>query len=294
MPELPEVETIVRGLNKEVRERTFINVWTDSKSLFKNADFGTFKKKIIGKKILEVKRRGKNILFELSDNNILLIHQKISGHLLVGEWELEGKEWVPDEKGPLSDDPVNRFIHAVFCLDDGRQIALSDPRKFAKIEIWKTEELLKNKTYASLGPEPLADGFTVDKFLKLFDKKRKKPIKQVLMDQNFIVGIGNIYASEILFEARIHPETIASKLNEEELRRVYIAMKKILKEAIELKGDSFSDFRTIYGEKGGYQDAIKVYQKEDQECPYCGGRVRRIKQGGRSSFYCPKCQKIKK
>ncbi len=174
-------------------------------------------------------------------------------------------------------------------MDNKKQLALSDARKFAKVELWKKDELESSKEFLALGPEPLEEDFTFVKFKKLFEKKRGK-IKQVLMDQNFISGIGNIYASEILFESKIHPEEEIKNLNEEDLKRIYTATRKILEKSIELKGDSFSDFRTLYGEKGGAQDMNKVYQKEGQPCPKCGGMVKRIKQGGRSSFFCPKCQ----
>lgn len=292
MPELPEVETIVRDLDREVRNRIFLDIWTDAKNLIKRDAFPIFKKKIVGKKILRVRRRAKNILIDLSDDYILLIHQKITGHLLLGKWKLEKGKWTAEEEGPLSCDPMNRFLHVIFFLDDKRQLALSDARKFAKVELWKREELEKSKDFSALGPEPLAKDFTFEKFKELFIKKRGR-IKQVLMDQNFISGIGNIYASEILFDAKIHPEEDVSKLESNDLKRIYNAMVKILEKSIELRGDSFSDFRTLYGEKGKSQEVVKVYQKEGEKCPRCGGTIKRIKQGGRSSYFCPKCQ-IKK
>jgi formamidopyrimidine-DNA glycosylase len=289
MPELPEVETIVRDLDREVRNRTFLDVWTDAESLIKRDKFESFKNKLIGKKILKVRRRAKNILIDLSDGYILLIHQKITGHLLLGEWKFEDGKWVAKKEGPLSLDPMNRFLHVVFMLDDQRQLALSDARKFAKVELWKKEELENSEEFGEIGPEPLEKGFTVERFEKLFEKKKGK-VKQVLMDQNFIAGIGNIYASEILFEARIHPEEDVSNLDKDDLKKIYDAMRRILEESIRLKGDSFSDFRTIYGEKGKSQEVVKVYQKEGEKCPRCGGLIKRIKQGGRSSFFCPACQ----
>ncbi|MFZ3054963.1 MAG: bifunctional DNA-formamidopyrimidine glycosylase/DNA-(apurinic or apyrimidinic site) lyase [Minisyncoccales bacterium] len=289
MPELPEVETIVRDLDREVRNRTFLDTWTDAKSLIHQDTFESFKKKIIGKKILKVRRRAKNILIDLSDDYILLVHQKITGHLLLGKWRLDKNRWIAEEDGPLSNDPMNRFLHVVFLLDDKRQLALSDARKFAKIELWKKEDLENSEVFKKLGPEPLEKSFTVEKFQELFLKKRGK-VKQVLMDQNFISGIGNIYASEILFEAKIHPEEDVSKLDKNDLKKIYNAMVRILEKSIELKGDSFSDFRTIYGEKGGSQEVVKVYQKEGEKCPRCKGLIKRIKQGGRSSFFCPSCQ----
>jgi len=289
MPELPEVETIVRDLDREVRNRTFLDVWTDAKSLIKKDTFESFKKKIIGKKIVKVRRRAKNVLIDLSDGNILLVHQKITGHLLLGKWKREKGKWISEEEGPLCLDPMNGFLHVIFFLDDKRQIALSDLRKFAKIQIWKKEELEDSEEYKDLGPEPLEDSFTFEKFEKLFEKKRGR-IKQVLMDQNFIAGIGNIYASEILFDAKIHPEEEVSNLDKKDLKKIYDATRKILSKSIELKGDSFSDFRTIYGEKGKTQEVVKVYGKEGKKCSRCSGEIKRIKQGGRSSFFCPACQ----
>jgi len=289
MPELPEVETIVRELKAEVLNRTFLDTWTDAKSLIKNFSFEDFQKIIKGKKIIDVRRRGKNILIDISSDYVLLIHQKITGHLLLGNLVFEKGKWVPKEKGPLSDDPMNRFLHVVFNLDDGRQLALSDARKFAKIELWQKDALEKSKEYMKLGPEPLDKEFTFGKFKELFIKKKGK-IKQVLMDQTFVVGIGNIYASEILFSAKIHPEEDVTRLDEEDLKRIYSSMVKILNKSIELKGDSFSDFRTLSGERGGFQSIVNVYQREGQKCFKCGEKIKRIIQGGRSSFYCPKCQ----
>jgi formamidopyrimidine-DNA glycosylase len=289
MPELPEVETIVRDLRKEVLHRTFIDIWTDAKRMIKKDTFESFKKKLIGKEIIGVRRRAKNILIDLSDDYILLIHQKIAGHLLFGKWKLEKGFWIAEKEGPLSTDPINKYLHVVFILDDKRQLALSDARKFAKAELWKKEELMNSKEFSKIGPEPLVGSFTLSEFKKLFEKKKGK-IKQVLMDQNFISGIGNIYASEILFKAKIHPEEEIKNLKDQDLKDIYTAMREILEKAIELRGDSFSDFRTLYGEKGGAQSMNKVYQKEGKACPRCGGMIKRITQGGRGTFFCPKCQ----
>lgn len=289
MPELPEVETIVRDLRKEVLHRTFIDIWTDAKGMIKKDTLESFKKKIIGKEIINIRRRAKNILIDLSDDYVLLVHQKIAGHLLFGKWKIEKGIWVSEEKGPLLSDPINKYIHVIFLLDNHKQLALSDARKFAKIELWKKEELETSKEFIKLGPEPLEKDFTLLKFKKLFEKKKGK-IKQILMDQNFISGIGNIYASEILFRAKIHPEEEIKNLKDEDLKNIYTAMRDILERAIELRGDSFSDFRTLYGEKGEAQNMNKVYQKDGQSCPRCKGMIKRITQGGRGTFFCPKCQ----
>jgi len=291
MPELPEVETIVRDLNKKVLGRAFIDVWTDSKKIVKKPqNFEEFKKEIKRRKIEKVKRRGKNILLELSGGKALLVHQKLTGHLLLGNWEKEREVWKPQATGPL-EDPMNRFLHLIFWLDDGKQLALSDLRKFAKVELWDSQKLVKSKELKSLGPEPLEKSFTFQKFQEVLKQKKRK-IKQILMDQTAIAGIGNIYSDEILFTAKIHPFKEVSKLNKLELKRIYQAIKKILKKAIELRGESISDFRDLEGKKGYFDKIRKAYRREGEKCPRCGTQIKRIKLGGRSAHFCPKCQKL--
>jgi formamidopyrimidine-DNA glycosylase len=291
MPELPEVETIVRELNKEVLGRTFLDVWTDFKKMIKKPkSFGEFRKEIKGKKILNLRRRGKNIIFELSGNSFLLIHQKLTGHLLLGKWKLEKGKWISEIPGPLLEDPMNNFLHLIFWLNDKRQLALSDLRKFAKVELLNKEEL--EKELKSLGPEPLEKDFSFEKFKEQILKKKRGKIKQVLMDQNVISGIGNIYSDEILWQAKIHPFKDISKLREEELKEIYLAMREILKKAIAAKGESISDFRRITGEKGGFDPLRKVYRREGEKCSRCGTIIKRIKIGGRSAHFCPTCQKL--
>lgn len=306
MPELPEVETIVRDLNRKVLGRAFVDVWTDWKKMIhlrqgfggqvkKPDSFKKFKKEIKGKKIKKVWRRGKNILFELSEGKTLLIHQKLTGHLLLGDWKREVKAWRPIKPGPL-EDPINRFLHLIFWLDNKhhlsipKQLALSDLRKFAKVELWNSQELKESKEFTGLGPEPLEESFTFQKFQEIL-KKEKRKIKQVLMDQTVIAGIGNIYSDEILFEAKIRPLKEAPRLTLAELKRIYQAIKKILKKAVELRGTSISDFRDLEGKRGSFGKVRKVYRKDGEKCPRCSAKIKRIKLAGRSAHFCPKCQK---
>lgn len=293
MPELPEVETIVRDLKKKVLGRTFLNAWTDFPKLIKKPkNFGKFKKEIKRRKIKNIWRKAKNIIFELSGSYSLLVHQKMTGHLLYGKWRREGKKWISEIAGPLKNDPMNRFLHVLFKLDNGWQLALSDLRKFAKVELWKTEELKKSKFFRELGPEPLKKEFTFKKFREALRKKKKGRIKQVLMDQAAIAGIGNIYSDEILWKAKIHPFKDISKLSNAELKEIYKAMKQILSLAIKLGGESISDYRRPSGEKGFYDKERKVYRKEGEKCPSCSGIIKRAKIGGRSAHFCSKCQKL--
>jgi len=297
MPELPEVETTVRELNKKILGLKIKDVWTDwAKMIKRPKNFNDFKKEIIGRKIERVERRGKNILFQLSGDKTMLIHQKLTGHLLVGKWQLVGKKWKPLIKGPL-EEKVNDYIHLMFYLSNSikggasTMLALSDLRKFAKVLVVDTEDLIELKDIKNLGPDPLAKEFTFEKFKEALKNKRGK-IKQVLMDQEVIAGIGNIYSDEILFEARVHPFKDISKLPEKELKAIYRAMNKILKKAIKAKGESISDFRRTSGEKGGFDSLRKVYRREGEKCPCCGAIIQRIKLAGRSAHFCPKCQRI--
>lgn len=283
MPELPEVETITRGLNRKIKNRKITGLWTDW------SKYGNLKKHVIGKKIIGVDRRAKNVLIHLSDNHLLLVHQKMSGHLMVGKWKKEKERWIPQPPaGPLTD-PMNRFIRLIFFLDNGQMLALSDLRRFAKILCAPKEVIFSLPDLKELGPEPLEPQFTFEKFRKLF-KSKKGRIKQVLMDPKFISGIGNIYADEILWFAKIHPLTRVESLKEKSLKTVYRAMKFILKKALKYRGTSIDDYRDAAGRRGRYDRVRYVYQREGEPCRRCGVKIKRIKVGGRSAHFCPKCQ----
>jgi len=251
--------------------------------------FFRFKKEIVGQKIERVGRRGKNILFTLSGKKTILIHQKLTGHLLFGKWKLAKGKWNSLIKGPL-EDKINDYIHLMFYLSSGKMIAFSDLRKFGKVLLVSTESLKDLEDIKNLGLEPLAKDSTFAKFKKALKKKRGK-IKQILMNQEVIAGIGNIYSSEILFKAKIYPFKNVSNLSERELKKIYNAMKEILKKAIKVKGESISDYRTLSGERGGFDKMRKVYRREGEKCSRCGAIIKRIKSGGRSAYFCPRCQK---
>ncbi|MCP6720096.1 MAG: bifunctional DNA-formamidopyrimidine glycosylase/DNA-(apurinic or apyrimidinic site) lyase [Patescibacteria group bacterium] len=312
MPELPEVETIVRGLNRKLKNRIIKDLWTDWPKYFKlPKSEKVFKKHVIGKKITKVSRRGKNVLIHLSDDHLLLIHQKISGHLMVGKWisslrsqrgttrnnaeslpeAWRGQKWIPNSlKGTLMD-PMNRFIRLILFLDNGEMLALSDLRRFAKILCGPREIILNLPDLKNLGPDPSNLKFTYKVFRNLFENKKGR-IKQVLMDQDFISGLGNIYADEVLWLAKIHPLRRVEKLGEAELKTVYRAIKKILRKALILRGASVSDYRDAAGRRGRYDLVRYAYQRENEPCPRCKTKIKRLKVGGRSAHFCPKCQRL--
>lgn len=295
MPELPEVQTIVNDLNKKVLGRRIVGAWFDWPKMIKPPSSpSTFEKSLKDAKILKINRRAKYIKIYLDNNRLLLIHQKLTGHLLVGKWRVkkEGGKWVVQSllKGPL-EEKVNDYIHLIFYLDDGRMIGLSDLRKFGTAREGKIEDIEKLSELRTLGPEPLEKNFTVDRFINLIGKEKRK-VKQVLMDQEVIAGIGNIYSDDILWTAKIHPLKPANRLREKELRALWKAMREVLTRALRLRGTSISDFRDTAGEGGYYTKARKVYRREGEPCPRCGMKIKRVKLAARSVHFCPHCQEI--
>lgn len=275
MPELPEVQTTISGLNKFLPGLKIRGVWSDWEKMIKfPKSFACFKKEIIGEKIIKADRRGKNILISLSGNKTLLIHMKMTGSLFYGK------------------DQGVKFKHFTLSLSDGKKLILSDLRKFAKILVWSTDNLDELPDLNKIGPDAMAKDLPLKKFKEALRKRPNGKIKQVLMDQNIIAGIGNIYSDEILWCSGVHPLRRISEVKESEFGKIYKNMRLILKKAISLGGDSMSDYRNIYGEKGNYQDHHKVYHREGKPClkKGCKGKIRRIKVGGRSACFCPVCQ----
>lgn len=300
MPELPEVQTTVDGINIVAKNKKIVDVWTDYKSLapmfsntIKNPKyFQNFKNKIIGAKIIKAERKAKNILINLDNKETVLIHMKMTGHVMYGKYLYDKKNnrWTP-EKGQASlEDPYNRFIHLVFVLDNGKHLVLSDTRKFAKIILLDDDT---KKEIDLLGPEPLEDAFTYDVFLKNINRWPNKYIKTSLMDARLVAGIGNIYSDEILHMAKVLPNRPVSSLNPVEFKNIYKNIRPLLLQGIDFGGDSMSDYRNIYGEKGRFQAKHKVYQRKGEKCSGrgCIGVIERTVLNGRSSHYCPRCQK---
>lgn len=304
MPELPEVQTTVAGLKKVLPGLTIRDVWSDlpsKKHIHKGKEtikdlvyFNEFQKTIRGKKILTVERRAKNILITLNKGKTLLVHMKMTGHLLYGKYAFAGKEWKSTVRGPL-DDPFNRFIHVVFTLSNGKHLALSDMRKFAKIVLIETASLESSSHVSTLGPEPLERSFTFEKFKATLALKPSMKIKLVLMDQSVISGIGNIYSDEMLWHAGVHPEETVNNIPAAKMRKMYDAMKLVLKRGIDFSGDSTSDYRTITGERGKFHLHHEAYRRAGEKCSKRdGGVILRKKLGGRSAHFCSVHQVLKK
>ena len=295
MPELPEVETTINSLNKTVKGLRILDVWSNYNSKYhigKNnikdkKYFSSFIKTITGQKIISARRIAKNILIDLGNDITILVHMKMTGHFLYGNFEKVGGLWKASDKGPLQD-PMNRFVRMVFTLSNGQFLAFSDMRRFAKVCYFPTETWREFGDLKNIGPDPMQKNLTLKLFKERLLKKPYGKIKQVIMDQEIIAGIGNIYSDEILWASGIHPLSNPLKIPESKFKAAFSAMKKILKKAIESGGDSMSDFRHLDGRKGGYQNFHKAYRLTGTKCsfPLCNGQITKIKLGGRSAHFC--------
>lgn len=309
MPELPEVHTTATGLHKVLPGLTIKNVWTDYDSPFHKGKsnikdtlfFKKFKSHVVGKKIVGVSRRAKNVLIELSSGYTILVHMKMTGHLLYGKYEkrvAEGhdknKKWIAVGTGPLRDDPFNKWVHFVITFSNGKSVALSDMRKFAKVTLIETARLPESEDLRGIGPEPLPKNFKFGDFRARLLGRPHGKIKQVLMDQGLIAGIGNIYSDEMLWSAGVHPLSAPKAVPAKILKKLFAAMKDVLAKGIDFGGDSMSDYRNIYGERGNFQNKHNAYQRAGEPCRKrgCSGRISRVKIGARSAHFCPKHQKL--
>lgn len=302
MPELPEVETTTRGLQKEVVGLRILDVWTDLDTKDKRKHdtvantkfFKIFKKEVSGIRITSVERKAKNILINLGNGKTILVHLKMTGHLLYGKYKLEKNKWTPDEKAdsPLHD-PYNRFIHVVFTLSNKKHLAFCDTRKFGKMALLDTKTAHDTKHLSGIGPDPLEKSFDLKVLKERLAKKPNGKIKTVLMDQNVIAGIGNIYSDEILWISGVHPERKASSIKEAELKLMLKAMKEALNKGIDFGGDSMSDYRNIYGLRGEFQLHHQAYRRTKEQCRKrgCDGVILRKIINGRSGHFCSKHQK---
>lgn len=268
MPELPEVETTVRGLARVLEGRRLTRVEprrADLRRAFP-VDLG---QRLIGATVVGLRRRAKYGLIDTDRGDTLLFHLGMSGR-----WRINPAE-------------IGTHDHLLLETDDGHRLALNDPRRFGSLDLVPTEAVDEWGPIATLGPEPMEiDAGELKRRLG----GRTAAIKLLLLDQRIIAGLGNIYVCEALFRAGINPRRAGGKLSLERLRRLVSAIKAVLEEAIEAGGSSLRDFSSPDGELGYFSKSFAVYDREGEPCA-CGGTVKRIVQGGRSTFYCPRCQR---
>ncbi len=271
MPELPEVETVVRALRPSVLGRaiTEINVlW--SKELH-NSDPQSFADRVTGQQVQQLTRRGKYILFMLT-HDVLAVHLKMTGRLYVAS--------------PLEDRPDDRWVRVIFSLDDGQQLRFSDSRKFGRVYLAAEVDEITGK----LGPEPLSNEFTLEIFTKGLTA-RQRVIKSLLLDQTFLAGVGNIYADEALWYAQVDPRRKANTLDPMEIKRLYEGVRSVLQDGIAHEGATISWYRKPDGTSGDYQNKFRVYGQIGKPCQRCGSPITKLWLGQRGTHFCSNCQK---
>ena len=282
MPELPEVETVRRGLKPAMEGQVIVKADVnrpDLRWLFPE----NMSERLTGKTVLRLRRRSKYVLADLSSGETLLIHLGMSGRMLISGDPLG--QFVHEHPAPEKHD------HVVFHMSNGSRVTFNDPRRFGAMDLLDTATAEKHKLLVALGPEPLGNDFNESVLIAAFENK-KSPVKSALLDQGIVCGLGNIYVCEALFRAGISPTRLAKDLTKPRVRSLVPIIRDVLSEAIEAGGSSLKDFRQADGELGYFQHSFDVYGREGEPCRAagCTNAIERIVQSGRSSFHCPTCQ----
>jgi formamidopyrimidine-DNA glycosylase len=274
MPELPEVETVARGLKRTIGGLTIVRVTLRNTAFVYPAPrrFATLVKGAI---VVDVARRGKNILIELSNDHTLWVHLKMTGHF----------DFLP------ADVPTTKHDHVVFHFQgQSHTLRFNDFRRFGRLRLYPTDVVMKQKGLVELGPEPLE--ISADEFARRL-RLRRRMIKPALLDQTFVAGIGNIYADESLYPSRIHPLRSTASISAAKARELHGHIQAILRRAIRLMGTSVDTFTGLNGQTGRFQKYLQVYGREGEPCRRCGAIIVRWTIGGRSAHFCPRCQRLK-
>lgn len=307
MPELPEVETVVNELDKKLKGRKIKTVVVNAPKMVslgyatvsnrreaKSYQVIKFVKSLQGQKVLSVKRRAKILIFSFSNDLTMLVHLKMTGQFIFEDQILRKKtkgqyRLLNRPNAPLTKLP-SKHTHVVFQFIDGSTLYFNDVRKFGYLKLLKNNQLNLVKEFNEYGPEPLGTNFKFEIFEKTVNKKSKGRIKQVLMDNKVVVGIGNIYSDEILFHSKIRPTRKVESITEQELRSIYGWIKPVLRKGIKAKGSSVGDFVRTDGSVGEMGKFHFVYGRKGQKCKVCNSIIESTKIAGRTGSFCPKCQ----
>lgn len=287
MPELPEVETVRRGLHELIIGRVVAAVSHDTPKSFPNApkDVEAF---LIGATISDVRRRAKVLLIDLSTDYTLVIHLKMTGQLV-----FRGKDAVFGAGHPndsLIGELPDRSTRVTITFEDGSHLYFNDQRKFGWIKLIPTLEVPNIDFMKKVGPEPLENDFTTDEFAERFKRRARSPIKAALLDQTVIAGVGNIYADESLWGAKIHPKQPVGTLTKAQFGALYTELRAVMNLAIEKGGSTDKNYVNAEGKRGSYMDFARVFRREGQACPRCGTTIIKFKAAGRGTHICPHCQ----
>ena len=274
MPELPEVETIAGDLRPHLVGRTIVRCELAFPTIVRHPEPEQFIDAVVGMRIESVGRRGKYIFIRLNTDVLLVVHLGMTGQLRL-----------LDEAAPLE-----KHTHAIFFLDDGKQLRYRDPRRFGRLLLGTERGLIDAKKLPRLGPEPIDPEFAADELYRRL-RKRRTALKAFLLDQGAIAGVGNIYADESLHRARLRPDRIAGTVSRKSARRLHESLRESLRTAIANRGSSVDTYRDAWGEIGGQQEKLLVYGRECEPCFTCGRPLRSIRVAGRTTVFCTRCQR---
>ncbi|OGY45944.1 MAG: DNA-formamidopyrimidine glycosylase [Candidatus Buchananbacteria bacterium RIFCSPHIGHO2_02_FULL_38_8] len=287
MPELPEVETLRTELNRAVKGKTIKTVLVKVPKMVKPLTPAKFQQQIKNKKILDVSRRAKILILKLTSDLFLTIHPKLTGQLIFQPKKGRAVIGGHPQKGGTENLP-NKFTHAIFQFSDGSKLFFNDLRKFGWMRLADKQQV--DKLISEFGPEPLSRDFNLGKFTEIIKKYPNRNVKQILMDQTLIAGVGNIYADESLFCAGILPTRLSKKIKTDEVKKLYQCIIKILKFAIAKKGTSANTYIQLDGKPGGMEPYLKVYGRNKEKCKKCGNPIQKIQLNGRGTHFCKSCQ----
>lgn len=289
MPELPEVETVRRGLHELIIGRKMKAVEHDWPKSFPNAaaDVQLF---LIGAEITAVRRRAKVLLIDLSSEYTLVIHLKMTGQLVFRAKNVAFGAGHPNDS--LVGDLPDRSTRVTFAFDDGSHLYFNDQRKFGWVRLLPTIEVPNIDFMQKVGPEPLDAEFTAKQFAERFARRAKSPIKAALLDQTVVAGVGNIYADESLWGAKIHPQTLVKDVSQKQFENLFKELQYVLNLAIEKGGSTDRNYVNAEGNKGSYIDFARAFRQEGKPCPRCGTIVIKMRAAGRGTHICPNCQKL--
>jgi formamidopyrimidine-DNA glycosylase len=291
MPELPEVETIRAGLAKLLPGKVVKDVWYDWDKSFPNApsDVARF---LVGAKVQRIRRRAKVLIIELSGGWALIIHLKMTGQLVfVGKGERFGAGHPSDS---LVGELPAKSTRVIIDFTDGGKLFFNDQRKFGWMRLLPTIEIPEIDFFKKVGPEPLDDDFTVTRFIERLLRRKNSNVKAVLLDQSVIAGVGNIYADESLWGAKIHPASLVGKIPKPQLVLLYNSLRQVLALSIAKGGSTDKNYVDAEGQKGSYLSFANVFRKQGQPCPRCGTPIEKIRVAGRGTHICPKEQRLSK
>jgi len=288
MPELPEVETVRRGLHDLIIGRKVKTVEHDTPKGFPNApaDVEQF---LVNASVTDVRRRAKVLLIDLSTNYTLVIHLKMTGQLVfIGAEKQRFGAGHPNDSliGQLPD----RSTRVTFTFADDSHLYFNDQRKFGWVKLMPTLEVPNIDFMKKVGPEPLEDDFTAEEFAERFKRRAKTSIKAALLDQTVVAGVGNIYADESLWGAKIHPKRLVNTITSTEYKKLYTELRSVMNLAIEKGGSTDKNYVNAEGKRGSYMDFARVFRREGQPCPRCGTAIVKFKAAGRGTHVCPYCQ----